>query len=92
MIRESCIKIHNDSLRKSFALICGLCILKVYLPEKEYDLLKEEIKGMNWWNVYGDMIECRKNINVDKELIYGGEYQSFKVYCDKSTKKIYANY
>ena len=92
MIREQCIKIHNQSLKKSFALMCGLCTLKIYLSESGFNLLKEEIKGMSWWNSYSEIIECRQNRNVDKDVIYNGEYRSFTVHCDKSATKIYTNY
>lgn len=91
MIKEQCVKFHNQSLRKSFALMCGLCTLKIYLSESDFNQLKEEIKGIPWWNVYDEIIECRKNIDVDKDVIYNGEYQSFTVHCDKSDIKIYGD-
>jgi hypothetical protein len=100
---ELCTKIHNNSIKKSFALMCGLCTLRIYLPEADYEALKKEVKGMSWWNIYEDKIECRRNSSLDEELRkaldpkpawadYKEKYPPFEVYCDKSAVKIHTNY
>lgn len=95
-IRERCIKIHIDHLKKSFSLICGLRTLKIYLPLKEYNILQAEVKGMNWWNITDEFIECRKNIDIPYELKYENEQgfinQGFIVDVGESADVIYTNY
>lgn len=96
-------KIHNDCLKKSFALMYGLCTLKIFLPELDYKILKEEVKGISWCNVNENMIKCKSNLYLDDELkkalnpkpawaSYEEEYPYFEIYCDKIISKAYIEY